>query len=168
MTLVGERVLWHFAEARTDTDLVRASVWLEQLAVLCYERGAGGLTGAERELAERFAGHERAHATAMETVLQGLTVTVRNRPVGEDVDWHLPGLGTGPRERTLEQLAELEGWMLAGYRDMVRRTTELAILRSAGGVMAGAAQHLAVLRDALGRPAAPSAFERGGGLPGRP
>jgi Ferritin-like domain len=164
VSVTGERVMWHFAEARDDTALLRASVWLEQLAVLCYERAAGGLGGDARRLAERFAGHERAHAAAMETVLQGMTVLVRNRPVADDVEWHLPGLGRDSRAHTLTQLADLEGWTLTGYQEMGRRTAELAILRSVGGVMAGGAQHLAALRAALGEPAAPRAFERGGDL----
>jgi hypothetical protein len=166
VSLTGERVMWHFAKARTDTALVRASVWLEQLAVLAYDEAARGLHGEARSLAERFAGHERAHAVAMETILQGLTVTVRNRPAPADVEWHLPGLGRGAEDRTLSQLADLEGWLLAGYQEMGRRTTELAILRSVGGVMAGGAQHLAALRTALGTPAAPRAFERGGDVHG--
>jgi len=162
MNLVGERVLWHFAEARTDTALTRAGLWLEQLAVLSYARAAEVLTGDARALAERFAAHEREHAAAMESALQGLTVSARNRPVGVDVDWHLPGLGDGGRDHTLAQLAELESWLLTGYQDMGRRVGELELPRTVGGVMAGGAQHLVALRAALERPLAPHALERGG------
>jgi hypothetical protein len=159
---VGERVMWHFAEARTDTALVRAAVWLEQLCVLCYETAADALDGEARALTLRFAAHERAHAAAMETVLQGLTVGVRNRPEPVDVVWHLPGLGHGTRGPTLAQLVELEEWMLAGYREMARRIGDPELLRTVGTVTAGGAQHLVALRDALGRPPAPRAFERVG------
>lgn len=162
MSRVGERVLWHFDEARDDTALVRASLWLEQLSVLCYETAADALAGDARRLVRRFAEHERAHAAAMQTVLEGLTVGVRNRPVAGDVQWHLPGLGRGSSAATLAQLAELEGWMLAGYQEMTRRVDELELLRTVGSVAAGGAQHLVALRDALGRPPAPRAFERGG------
>lgn len=162
MNLVGERVMWHFGEARTDTALTRAGLWLEQLAVLCYARAEESLTGDARRLAERFGAHERAHAAAMESALQGLTVRVRNRPAGTDVDWHLPGLGHGDPERTLGQLAELEAWLLTGYQEMARRVTELELLRTVGGVTAGGAQHLVALRAALGRPLVPHALERGG------
>ena len=92
MSPTRERVVWHFADARTDTALVRAAVWVEQLAALAYATAADALAGDARRLAVRFAVHEQAHAAAMESVLEGLTETVRNRPVAVDVDYHLPGL----------------------------------------------------------------------------
>jgi hypothetical protein len=162
MNVVAERVLWHFDEPRTDTALVRAAVWLEQLCVLCYETAAEALPGEARALARRFAAHERAHAAGMETVLQGLTVGVRNRPEPVDVVWHLPGLGHGTRATTLAQLVELEESMLSGYQEMARRIGDLELLRTVGTVTAGGAQHLVALRDALGRPLVPRAFERVG------
>ncbi len=158
--LVRERVLWHFDEARTDTALVRAAVWLEQLAALCYATAGDALDGDARRLAARFGAHEGEHAAALESVLQGFTVQVRNRPVVSDAAWHLPGLGSGATTTTLALLAELEAWLLAGYQEMARRTTERTVLRTVGTIVAGGAQHLAALRAALGRPPAPRAFER--------
>jgi hypothetical protein len=145
-------VAWHFADARTDAMLVRASVWLEQLAALAYAAAAEGLSGDARRLAERFAGHERDHAAAMETVLEGLTVGVRNRPVQRDVHYHLPALRDGGRAAVLEALAELEAALVAAYLEMGRRTREPELLRTVGAVMAGGAQHLVALRRELGRP----------------
>jgi hypothetical protein len=78
------------------------------------------------------------------------------------VVWHLPGLGHGTRATTLAQLVELEESMLSGYQEMARRIGDLELLRTVGTVTAGGAQHLVALRDALGRPPVPRAFERVG------
>jgi rubrerythrin len=152
MSTTADRVAWHFADARTDAMLVRASVWVEQLAALAYAASAERLTGAPRHLAERFAEHERDHAAAMETVLEGLTVGVRNRPVQRDVHHHLPALRDGGRAAILEALAELEAALVAAYLEMGGSTREPELLRTVGAVMAGAAQHLVALRRELGKP----------------
>jgi hypothetical protein len=155
MSPTRERVMWHFADARTDTALVRAAVWVEQLAALSYATAADALGGDARRLALRFAAHERAHAAAMESVLEGLTATVRNRPVAGDVDFHLPGLRDAGRAAVLAGLAELEEGLAAGYVAMARRIGDPELMRTPATVLAGGAQHLVALRHALaGRPGA--------------
>ena len=154
MSATRERVVWHFTDARTDTALVRAAVWVEQLAALTYATAADALAGDARRLAVRFAGHEQAHAAAMESVLEGLTETVRNRPVAVDVDYHLPQLRGADRARALAGLAELEEGLAAGYRVMARRVADPELLRTPATIVAGGAQHLVALRDALAGPRA--------------
>ena len=67
----------------------------------------------------------------------------------------------GERPRAaLEVLAELEGAAIAGHQVLARRLHAVDILRTAGMVMGGAAQHLVVLRTDLGRPPT-RAFENG-------
>ena len=51
----------------------------------------------------------------------------------------------------LRELAELEGAAIAGHQLMGRRLLELDALRTVAAVMAGGAQHLVVLRHALGQ-----------------
>jgi O6-methylguanine-DNA--protein-cysteine methyltransferase len=161
VSAVGERVMWHFAEARTDTGLMRAAVWLEQMTALAYEEAGAALGGGDRRLAEAFAAHEHAHAAALESVLEGFTVYVRSRPELVDVDFHVPALRGGSRDAVLAALAELEAGLVAGYQRVARRATEPELLPTVAAVIAGGAQHLVALRRALGRGLVPHAFERG-------
>jgi Ferritin-like domain len=149
VTPTRERVLWHFTDARTDTALVRAAVWVEQLAALAYATAADRLEGDARRLALRFAEHERAHAAAMESLLESLTETVRNRPIAVDVSYHLPRIRQASPAAALTGLAELEEGLAAGYLDMARRIGDPELMRTPATVLAGGAQHLVALRHAL-------------------
>ncbi len=156
-TAVADR----YAAARTDAGLVEAALYVEQLGALAYAAAAAGpLAGPRRAEAERFAGHEREHAAAFATMLLALTVPVRVHASEADVTALLPEVrGERPRE-ALEALAELEAAAIAGHQTLARRLRAVDILRTAGMVMAGASQHLVVLRSGLGRPQT-RAFENG-------
>ena len=156
-TAVAER----YAAARTDASLVETAIWVEQLGALAYAAAADGpLSCAQRDRAERFAGHEQEHAAAFATMLLALTVPVRVHASDADVDELMPAVrGERPRA-ALEVLAELEGAAIAGHQVLARRLHAVDILRTAGMVMGGAAQHLVVLRTDLGRPPT-RAFENG-------
>ena len=112
----------------------------------------GALSGEERAQALRFADHERRHAAAFETMLFAMTVPVRERASAADLDALLPRLRDAGRREALEALAALEGAAIGGHQSMGRRLVALDALRTVATVMAAGAQHLVVLRDALGRP----------------
>jgi hypothetical protein len=158
---VAAEIAARYDAARTDAALVQVALFVEQVGVLAYDAAAAGpLSGADRAHAARFAGHEREHAAAFATMLLALTVPVRSNATPADVAELLPGLDRDPR-RALELLAELEAAAIAGHQQLGRRLREPAILRTVGMVMAGAAQHLVVLRDALGRRPSTRSFETG-------
>jgi rubrerythrin len=159
---VAAQVAAPFAAARTDSGLLKAGLWAEELAVLAYEAAAAGpLAGAERAQALRFAQHEREHAEVFETLLFALTVPVREHAGEADLQAVLPGLRRASRDAALERLAELEGATIAAQQTLGRRLHALDALRSVATVMAGAAQHLVVLRSALGEEPVTRAFETG-------
>jgi len=151
-----------FAAARTDSGLLKAGLHVEQVAALAYAAAADGpLQGEERAQALRFAEHERRHAAAFETMLFALTVPVEARAGAEHLDAMLPGLRRAGRREALEQLAGLEGAAIAGHQIMGRRMRALDALRTVAAVMAGGAQHLVVLRRALGASALTKTYETG-------
>jgi hypothetical protein len=159
---IAAEVSARFAAARTDSGLLKAGLWAEEVAALAYAAAADGpLTGAERAQALRFADHEREHAEVFETLLFALTVPVRERAGEADLQAALPGLRRAGRAAALERLAELEQATIAAHQTLGRRLGALDALRSVGTVMAGAAQHLVVLRHALGLEAVTKAFETG-------
>ena len=157
-----ERVQELFGAARTDAGYLQAALHVEQVAALAYEAAADKpLEGAERAQALRFATHERHHAAALETMLFALTVPVREHAGPDDLDELLPGLRDADRRTSLRDLAALEGAAIAGHQLMGRRLLALDALRTVAAVMAGGAQHLVVLRDALGQTPLTHAYETG-------
>jgi hypothetical protein len=159
---VAAQIAARFAAARTDSGMFKAGLWAEQVAALAYEAAADGpLAGAERAQALRFAGHEREHAEVFETLLFALTVPVREHASDADLQALLPGMRRADRAAALQRLAELEQATIAAHQTLGRRLGALDALRSVATVMAGGAQHLVVLRRALGEEPATRAFETG-------
>jgi hypothetical protein len=151
-----------FAAARTDAGLLQAGLYVEQVAALAYAAVADGpLHGAERAQARRFAAHEREHALAFETMLQALTVPVREHAGPADLDALLPGLRSAGRRESLRRLEALEEAAIRGQQVMGRRLRALDALRTVATVMAGGAQHLVVLRAYLGETSPTKTFESG-------
>jgi Ferritin-like domain len=150
-----------YAEARSDSALLKVALRIEEVSALAYAAAARSFEGREREWALSFAEHEKQHAAAFETMLFALTVPVREHAAPDDLDTFAPGLGGASRGDALAALAELEGAAIAGHQLMGRRLVELDALRTVAAVMAGAAQHLVVLRRALGNALLIRAFETG-------
>jgi hypothetical protein len=151
-----------FAAARTDAGMLKAALYVEELAGLAYAAAAEGpLTGEDRDQALRFAAHEREHAGVFETMLFALTVPVREHATEADLDALIPGLRRARREQALARLAELEGAAIAGHQLLGRRLRALDALRSVATVMAGGAQHLVVLRSTIGDEPVTRAFDSG-------
>ena len=151
-----------YAAARTDSALLKAALHVEEVAAHAYALAADGPLAGDA-WATRFAGHERQHAAAFETMLFALTVPVREHAGPDDLDALAPGLRDGGRHETLRALAALEGAAIAGHQLIGRRLGEPALdaLRTVAAVVAGGAQHLVVLRHALGSFALTRAFESG-------
>jgi orotidine-5'-phosphate decarboxylase len=159
---VAAQVASRFAAARTDSGLLKAGLWVEEVAALAYAAAADGpLVGAERAQALRFAGHEREHAEVFETMLFALTVPVREHAGEADLQAVLPGIRRSDRAAALQRLMELEQATIAAHQTLGRRLAALDALRSVATVMAGAGQHLVVLRRALGEEPVTKAFETG-------
>jgi hypothetical protein len=159
---IAAAVADRFDAARTDSGLFKAGLFVEEVAALAYRAAAAGpLRGEDRAIAMRFAGHEREHAAVFETLLFALTVPVREHATEADLQALIPGLRRAGRDEALEALAELEGAAIAAHQSIGRRLEALDALRSVSQVMAGGAQHLVVLRDALGQDPETKAFESG-------
>jgi hypothetical protein len=159
---IAAQVAERFATARRDSGLFKAGLFVEEIAALAYRTAAAGpLRGEDRGVALRFAAHEREHAAVFETLLFALTVPVREHATEADLRALIPGLRRAGRDEALEALAELEGAAIAGHQEIGRRLEALDAVRSVATVMAGGAQHLVVLRRALGQDPQTLAFESG-------
>jgi hypothetical protein len=159
---VAAQVAERFGAARTDSGLLKAGLFVEEVAALAYAAAADGpLGGADRAQALRFARHEREHAEVFETMLFALTVPVREHATQADLDALVPRLGGAGRDEAWERLAELESAAIAGHQLLGRRLRALDALRSVATVMAAGAQHLVAIRHTLGNEPVTTAFETG-------
>ena len=162
MSGIAAGIAERFAAARTDSGLLKAGLFVEEVAALAYTAAAGGpLTGGDRAQALRFARHEREHADVFETMLFALTVPVREHATEADLHALVPGLRGAGREEAWERLGELEGAAIAGHQLLGRKLHALDALRSVATVMSAGAQHLVAIRHALGVEPVTRPFETG-------
>jgi rubrerythrin len=152
-----------FAQARDDARVLEAAVGLEQQAAFAYTAAAdGGELGRFEPVARLFAEQEQEHADA-------LTRALRDRggapPPNPTAAGEVPGLAAVTRgsARDLTRFAvEFEAMAIAAYHDAQARLRAPELLAMAASIMANEAQHLVVLRQALGEDPSPRAFVTGG------
>ena len=151
-----------FESARTDAGLLEAALRVEQIAALAYTAAADGPLDGARARAGAAVRSPRARARGR--VRDDAVRSHRARPRArgpKDLEALAPGLRRAGRQQALRALAELEGAAIAGHQLMGRRISALDALRTVAAVMAGGAQHLVVLRDALGQEPLTTSFESG-------
>lgn len=148
------------AEADDDVAILETAIELARTTVAAYAAAAGSrlLDAETRRTARLFRDQEQQHADALAAALGELG---RDAPAAR-------GRGTPggvrdarSREDLLAFLAQLEAMAIAAYHDAHGRLGTARLLQTVASIMAGDAQQLVVLRQALGRQAVPSAFERG-------
>jgi rubrerythrin len=148
-----------FAATRNDVQVLQAAVGLEQRAVFAYGAAVPRLDGRTARLAEHFRGQEEEHAA-------GLSEALRNRgghpPSKPESAREVPGLAralSGGRGAILRFAVALEETAVAAYYDAARDLRDPRLLADVARIIGNESQHLAVLREALGRDPVPSAFE---------
>lgn len=133
------------ALAQTEEDdnaaVLAGAIALEQRAVAAYD-AAGFRT------AELFRNQSQEHADELIAALEELDGTPPRPPARADV----AGVG---------DLIELETRAVATYYDAQRTLQDARLLQTAAGIMANHAQHLVVLRQAIGENPSPDAFVTG-------
>lgn len=141
---------------------LRASVAAEQACAVAFEAIANDDVLDERQAAAMrlLLGHAKEHAAALQEAFQEQT---GEEPPLAPRRTRIPGVArirTG--DGALALAARIEEAAIATHLDSVRLTRNSTMLKLITGAMGTGAQHLVVLRQALGQDAAPDAFERGG------
>ena len=162
MSEITLRIEGRYRRETTDAGRLRTTLHVEEVAALAYATAAERvLEGEEREIAGRFAAHEREHSAALMTMILGLALEVRRHAELKDVENLMPGFEALGRREMLAALAELETAAIAGQQALARELVNLDALRTVAMVMAGGAQHVVVLRDLLDERPLTKAFENG-------
>ena len=143
-----------------DPALVERAVRLEQEAQVVYERVAkGDLLDAEvAAAAEAFAAQQEEHVAALTAALEDMGATAPSPPKPGRVE----GLeGAGSQADALGPALDLENALLRAYGEIAATSQSPALLKTITEIACNAAQHLVVLRQQLGEPPLPEAFETG-------
>jgi rubrerythrin len=138
-------------ERTDDLEILNGALDIEHLSIAAYGEALPRLGGADAALARRLLEQERAHADALSTLIGELGAT----PTPPATPRPLRPLRG--RSDALSFLGGIENTAIAFYVDALPKLSG-PFRHVALGIVASEAEHLAVLRVALGLPAAPAAF----------
>lgn len=146
------------AEKAADVEILDAALARELTAARAYARGLPLLRGRLVAVGRELRAHAQEHADAIAKAIRGLGG--RSEAAPEEIDF----AGVEGQAGFLTLAYELENAALAAYLEAAPRLATEAPRTLAAALAASHAQHLVVLRRALGAgPAAsaPEAFEPG-------
>ena len=148
---------------KIERRIVGGSVHAEQLAAVAFEAIANGGVLDDRTTATLriLLDHASEHAELLEKAFKE---AYGDEPPLPPRRAEIPGLaGLSGRRDALRLATEIENHAIAAHVTSVRHTHKGALLKLIAGVAGSDAQGLVLLRQLLGRPPVPSAFERGRG-----
>jgi Ferritin-like domain len=160
--LLGVRTA--FAATNGDEETMLAAVRVEQGLVVAYRTlaGSSALDPAAVALARHFGDQEQAHLDAVTRELRMLGGVVPAQPAPDMVKAGRAALTDLHTQQALLAFAgALETNAIAAYYEAQQSLRRPTLLQTTAAIMASEGQHLAVLREALGRPPVPNAFETG-------
>jgi len=154
------RVRNAFAQSEGDAGILEAAIGLEQTAVVAYETAAksGKLKPPVEAAARLFQKQEQEHADALVAALHDLGGTPPAAPRASDVE----GLSDVRNQNDILNFAiELEKMTVVAYVDAAGKLRSPELVKTGAQIVSNEAQHLVVLREALGKDPVPGAFEAG-------
>jgi hypothetical protein len=145
-------------EKGSDAAILNAALSRELTAAAAYSHGIGLLHGRQRAIGREFRAQEREYVDAITKAIRGLGGKTEAEAEQPDLS------GAGDAGGFLALSYELENADLAAYLDAAPRLYTAAPRALVTSLAAGHAQHLVVLRQALGAglaAAVPQAFDGG-------
>jgi hypothetical protein len=139
----------------TDVALLNRLLDLEHMGIAAYTAGTPLLPPAVFHAGRLFLNDELAHAGA----LAGLINAAGGKPIKPAPSYPLGHPRTS--DDVLRLLHAIENAQLAAYLNAITRLEPGSVKSSVASILANDAQHVAVVRAALGQPAVPAAFVSG-------
>jgi rubrerythrin len=148
------------AGPQNDAGILASAIRLENTAVAAYAAAvqSGVLTPQFRRTAALFGRQEAEHAAALTAALKSLGGTP---PAGTDAKLLAPLKSARSQKQVAQFAIELETMLVAAYYDASKKLQQARLLQTSAQIMSNEGQHLAVLRQALGKDPVPHAFENG-------
>jgi rubrerythrin len=153
-----------FAAATGDEEILLGAVRLEQGLVVAYRTlaASNALDARAAALARHFGDQEQEHLDAVSKQLQSLGGVVPSEPAPDVVKAGREALSAVHGQAALLAFAgALETNAIAAYYEAQQALRRDEFLQTTAAIMANEGQHLALLREALGREPVPDAFETG-------
>ena len=153
-------------EAEDLRDFLEPAIELEQASVLAYAATleAQGLDAELRGTLERLRDQEQAHANALRSALDSLGFDPPEPPEQPGESEHLEGIaGAMKPDEYLEVIAGVEQDLVDLYVESAPELESVDLARTAAEIVGSHAQHLFVLRAALGDDAAEALAAVNGG-----
>jgi hypothetical protein len=139
----------------TDVALLQRLLHLEHMGIAAYTAGTPLLAPATVKAGKLFLNDELSHAGA----LAGLIRAAGSKPIKPAPSYDLGHPRTSAE--VLALLHRIESAQIAAYLAALPRLEPAFVRQSVVAILANDAQHVAVVRAALGQPAVPSAFVTG-------
>ena len=140
---------------QADVEILNGALDLELMAVAAYKVVAGRLRGEELQIAKLLLEQEQAHADGLASAIEDADGT----PNRAKSSYDFPAL-RGRRD-ALRFAIDLEDTAIAAYIDALPKLSERELRSTAASIVTNEAEHVAVLRDALGSEPVPAAFVTG-------
>ncbi len=138
-----------------DVDLLNRLLHLEHVAIAAYTAGIPLLSPATHKAGQLFLNDEISHAGD----LAGLVRAAGGKPIKPAPSYALGHPRTS--QEVLKLLHDVENTQIAAYVDAIAVLQPGTLKQQVASILANDAQHIAVVRAALGEPAIPSAFVTG-------
>ena len=138
----------------SDIEVLNHLLAVEQYAIAAYSAGIPFLPHDQRKAAKQFLGQDVTHAST----LAGLIKQGGGKAVRPQASYDL---GRPQPEKILRLLHRLEGEQLDAYIQLIPSLSDGHLRSTAAAIMGNDAQHLSVLRVALGEQPVPSALASG-------
>ncbi|MDQ3849735.1 MAG: ferritin-like domain-containing protein [Actinomycetota bacterium] len=138
-----------------DVEILNSALDLELMAVAAYKAAAPVLKGSALDVAQKFLEHEQEHADGLTRAIKDMDGTP-NRPKSA---YDFPRVKS--QRDALRFALDLENTAVAAYLDALPKLGSPKLRGTAAAIASNEAEHIAVLRGALGRPQVPSAFVTG-------
>jgi bacterioferritin (cytochrome b1) len=135
-----------------DVELLNSVLDLELMVVAAYKAAAARLRGSNLRIAQGFLEQEQAHADAVAAAIRDL----RGTPNGPRSTYRFPRLRS--QDAAMRFAVGLENTVIAAYIDALPKFSQADLRSTAAAIVTCEAEHVAVLRGALGQPQAPAAF----------
>ena len=138
-----------------DVALLNRSLGLERSAIAAYTAGIPLLAGRNKLIATEFLKQELLHAGRLIALIDALGGPAAGRP-----ESYALGRPRTPRQ-VVELLHDVERVQIAAYLEAIAQLSGGHLRADVASILADDAQHVAIIRRALGEVPVPTAFPSG-------
>jgi hypothetical protein len=138
-----------------DVAILNQTLALERRSIAAYTAGIPLLSGSDAKAATQFLSHELQHAGELLALIKAAGGKAIPRAPSYDLGQ------PGDAHEMLDLLHGLETIQIAAYLDAIPKLSPGPVRAAVASILSNDAQHVAILRLALGRTPAPAAFVTG-------